>query len=194
MIGLPVDGRRIAVAWLVLLKSWGGKDMTAIVHHLASLTRLLFTRLPLTIETRLSLSRMRLKVGSLPFAYGLALTWLGPDQFRVESQTRPAPFQGGPISPVIELRLTEKDGLGTLEGFVALPALVRSVLIVVLLALVLFAVGVVTGVLASEHPTQVLPVVGLALSILELVHLAVLSNVRRTVARLSAVLASEELR
>ena len=165
--------------------------MGVLVRHLTGLALLLFTSLPLTIETGLATAQMQLKLGSLPFTQGLALTWLGTDHFRVQSQSQPAPYSASLISPVIEFRFAEKNGLARLQGSAALTPFVRSAALVILLAMALLAVTVLTGSVAAGHPTQALPVIGLALSLLEFVHLAVLRYVRQTIARLSAVLGAE---
>jgi len=165
--------------------------MTTLVRHLTSLARLLFTSLPLDIATPLSIQELRQRMGSLPFAYGLALAWEGRDHFRVQSQSSGVPYRGSQILPIIELRLVERDGAASLHGFASLPAFPRSVLMVILAAFALFAVGILTRWIPSNNPVQALPIVGLALSILELVHLAALYAVRRTLARLADALGSK---
>ncbi len=162
--------------------------MTALIHHLASLARLSFARLPLRIETGLSPAPMRLRLGSLPIACGLALTWLGPYRFLVQTLAGTLPFRRAPIVPTIQLRIVGRDRSASLEGSAALPAFPRAVLLVSLLACSLLAIMVFTGRIATDHPAQALPVLGLTLSILEVVHIAVLRAVRRTLGQLAAVL------
>lgn len=158
--------------------------MAVLLHHLASLARLLFASLPLEIPTQFAPSEMRQRLATLPLTSGLTVTWEGPDAFVLESGTSAAPYRGAAIAPVVQFRLVERDGQAVLEGAAALPGFPRGVLLIVMAAFLLFAFGVLIGTVPTDQPLQALPVIGLALSMLEIVHLAVLRSVRTTLQKL----------
>ncbi len=162
--------------------------MTLLVRHLASMARLLFSSLPLHIPTAFSPAQLRQRLGAIPLGSGLILTWGGPDRFYLHAESAAPLYRGAAIRPLVRLHLSERDGRAALEGTAALPAFPRSLLIIVLLTLFLLAIGILTQRIPAAQPLRSVPIFGLMLSILEIVHLAVRHSVRNSLARLAEAL------
>lgn len=162
--------------------------MTVLARHLLSLVQLLFASLPLEIAAPLPPAKIRRGLAMLTTTSDLRVTWEGSETFQLQLGSAGAPYLWAGLAPIIRFRLAERGNKAMLTGNAALPSFPRSILWVVMLTLLLLAFGVLAGQVPTVHPVQALPIIGLALSILEIVHLAVIRVVRMIMERLYQIL------
>jgi hypothetical protein len=156
--------------------------MSSLPHHLTSLSRLWVGGWPVRLATTLPEGELLRQMWSGETAGGAEIVRIGSRTFEMRPPASGAPYRAGPLSAVVRLQVKSWEHGAMLEGRASLTVFPRAVIWLMLLALASFA----GAEMVARNPVQALTLIGVGISILELVHYAARLGVERAMAALGA--------